>query len=127
MPKFDEQGLMAMKQREAMMMAMAKPYGSSVVATYADDTIPMKTVKSLLEDSAALKVLADEYDHHGIDRPEWLTEKLKKLAREVKAAHRREQEEKLARLEAEVKELRSKEEKRAAAEEEIARLKQELA
>ena len=88
--------------------------------------IPMKTVGSLVEDSAALRVLVAEYDQHGILRPDWLTERMNRLSVEIRERWREEQREKLAQLEAEVKELRSREEKRAAAEEEILRLKQEL-
>lgn len=119
MPTFDSRVMASMAE---MSRAMGMP-GS--FATY-DPVFPTKTLQSLLEDGAALRVLADEYEVHEIPEPEWLTEKLKRLGREIKAAHRREQEERLARLEAEVKELRSKEEKRVAAEEEIARLKQAL-
>jgi hypothetical protein len=87
----------------------------------------LAAVDELVELAAYGRGLAAEYKEQDIPAPKWLDENLVLLYREIKVRWRAEREAQLRKAEKELEELRSREEKRAAKEEEVNRLREELA
>lgn len=84
------------------------------------------TVEALVELAAYGRSLKAEFEVHEVPVPKWLETNLRLLSGRIKDAHRRQQEEKLRRVEKEIEELRSKEEKKAAKEKEAEELRRSL-
>lgn len=83
-------------------------------------------VDALVELAAYGRQLSSEYELQNIPKPKWLDENLRLLATEIKTQYRADLERQLREAEAEVEALRSREEKRAAKEDEVKRLREQL-
>lgn len=83
-------------------------------------------VEMLVELAAYGRSLKAEFEAHLLPAPKWLETNLRLLSGRIKDANRRQQEEKLRRVEKEIEELRSKEEKKAAKEKEAEELRRSL-
>jgi hypothetical protein len=83
-------------------------------------------LESLMELAAYGRTLAAEYEAQQVPPPQWLSENLKLVAEAIKATWRQERLAKLKAAEDELGKLRTQEEKRAAKEEEVRRLREEL-
>ena len=115
-------------QQIARQLCAVRYSGNPAAITVKEDDVQITEMGSLgdmIAEENRLLALAEGCRRHGIPVPNETTETIERLAREIKAEWRRVIDARIARREAEVRELQSREEKRKAAQDELVVLKQQ--